>query len=108
MLAPEIQYGFDEYGLIWGYIFSPEARARAVDCPAALEWIAARKVDSDEFLWLHFSLSNASCLTWMHSNLDLPDTYYESLHESIGSTRLEQDDNALVSVIHDVRYRQVV
>ncbi len=36
------------------------------------------------------------------ANLELPEIFFESLHESIGSTRLELDEDGLVSVIHDV------
>jgi zinc transporter len=36
--------------------------------------------------------------------LQLPEGYYESLRESVGSTRLEQAGDALVAVIHDVLF----
>ncbi|MCX6140578.1 MAG: transporter [Candidatus Kapabacteria bacterium] len=104
MVVPDVQYGSDAHGLVWGYLFTPDSPARALDSVAAVQWLQSRQEDSTEFLWLHFSLSNASCLTWMKANLELPDIYFESLHESIGSTRLEFDANALVSVIHDVPY----
>jgi zinc transporter len=104
MVAPEVQYGSDEHGLVWGYVFTPNSPAIALDSKAAALWMRSRSAESSDFLWLHFSLSNASCLTWMKANLDLPEIFFESLHESIGSTRLEQDENALVSVIHDVPY----
>lgn len=40
----------------------------------------------------------------MRELLTLPDTFHESLRETVGSTRLEQDGDALVAVVHDVLY----
>lgn len=34
----------------------------------------------------------------------MPDGFYESLHQTVGSTRLEQEGDALVAVIHDVLF----
>jgi len=104
MTVSDTQYGSDESGLVWGYAFTPDAPAVAIDADLALLWLQSRHPDSKEFLWLHFSLSNASCLTWLKANLELPEIFFESLHESIGSTRLELDEDGLVSVIHDVPY----
>src|SRR5262249_50989270 len=55
-------------------------------------------------VWLHFSLSNAASERWMQQHLQLPDSFYELLRESVGSTRLEMEDEALVAVIHDVLF----
>ena len=104
MTVPDAQYGSDEFGLVWGYAFTSEAPAVAIDTDHALLWLQSLKPESKDFLWLHFSLSNASVLTWLKANLELPEIFFESLHESIGSTRLELDENGLVAVIHDVPY----
>jgi zinc transporter len=40
----------------------------------------------------------------MQSHLQLPQAFYDSLHEAVPSTRLEQDESSLVAVIHDVHY----
>lgn len=58
----------------------------------------------NDFLWLHFSLSNAACESWLRRYLTLPDTFYESLNSDIDATHLEQDGDALVARIHDVLY----
>jgi hypothetical protein len=36
--------------------------------------------------------------------LTLPDAFHESLHSAVGSTRLKQDGDALVALIHDVLF----
>src|SRR4030095_2774034 len=58
----------------------------------------------DEFLWLHFSLSNAASEPWLRRYVTLPDTFYESLHSDIDCTHLEQDADALVARVHDVLF----
>jgi zinc transporter len=58
----------------------------------------------NEFLWLHLSLSNTASERWMRNHLSLPDAFYQSLHEQISSTRVEQEDAALTAVIHDVLF----
>src|SRR4030095_1600217 len=58
----------------------------------------------DEFLWLHFSLSNAASEPWLRRYVTLPDTFYESLHSDLDCTHLEQDADALVARIHDVLF----
>src|SRR6478752_1158947 len=101
--ALESRYGSDQHGLVWGYRFAPGRAARAIDSAGAAEWLAAKEAP-DTFLWLHFSLSNAGAENWMRTHLGLPDSFHEALHESVGSTRLEQEGNSLVAVIHDVLF----
>lgn len=100
MTVAEPVYGSDEHGLVWGYHFAP---GRAAE-PVTLETAAAilSSPASDEFLWLHFSLSNAGAEPWMRRGLRLPDTFFEFLRSQVGSTRLEQDGETLVALIHDV------
>src|ERR1700741_2638674 len=101
----ELSYGSDRDGLVWGYLLQPGQPARAVDAAAAAAWLAApAAAPPDPFLWLHFSLSNAASERWLRANLALPGAFHESLHETVHSTRLEQDDQALVAVIHDVTF----
>jgi zinc transporter len=75
-----------------------------VDCDAAAQLLGAPARGSDWFLWLHFSLSNAASERWLRQNLTLPEAFHESLHQAVGSTRLEQDGDALLAVIHDVLF----
>jgi zinc transporter len=99
----EATYGSDKHGLVWGYLFAPGQPPAHVDSDAAAEWLAASpRSPQNSFLWLHFALSNAASERWLRSHLTLPDTFYEFLgSNSIGSTRLEQDGDALVAVVHD-------
>jgi len=107
--APSIHaeslYGSDGSGLIWGYYFVRGQPAQLVDSSAVVALLT--RVDhasTDAFLWLHYSLANAGCERWLHEHLSLPEAFYESLHERTSATRLEQEDDTLVAVIHDVMF----
>jgi zinc transporter len=75
-----------------------------VDCDAAAQVLGRPGLSSGWFLWLRFSLSNAASERWLRQNLTLPEVFHESLHEAVGSTRLEQDGDSLLAVIHDVLF----
>lgn len=102
----EIGYGSDKQGLVWAYLFEPEAAATPIGCEAALEFLRSPPAGNgpSAFVWLHFSLSNANAERWMRQSLTLPEAFYDSLRERVGSTRLELEDEALVAVIHDVLF----
>jgi zinc transporter len=103
--TPEITYGSDKNGLVWAYQFAAGAPPREISSDAVAEWLAApAAADTASFVWLHFSLSNTGAERWLRQSLQLPDSFYESLRESVGSTRLEQAGDALVAVIHDVMF----
>jgi zinc transporter len=98
-------YGSDQGGMVWGFMFAPDRPPHLVDCDAAADLLAGRSgPGSDWFLWLHFSLSNAASERWLRQNLSLPVAFHESLHETVGSTRLEQAGDSLLAVIHDVLF----
>lgn len=95
----------DQAGPIWGYHFVPNKPARPITSEEAVKFLTTP--DSglpDEFLWLHFSLSNVASDSWLRRYLTLPDTFYESLNSDVDATHLEQDGDALVARIHDVLY----
>src|SRR6266699_2352802 len=97
--------GSDQDGPIWGYHFVPNQPARSITSEAAVQFLtAAGPGMPNEFLWLHFSLSNVASEPWMRRYLTLPDTFYESLRSEIDATHLEQDADALVARIHDVLF----
>lgn len=98
-------YGSDQHGLVWGYHFVGKQPAQPITSESAMAlWAELDPRTPDHFLWLHFSLSNAACESWLRQNLTLPDSFYDSLHSEVGATRLEQDADALVAVIHDVLF----
>lgn len=102
---PDPTYGSDEHGLVWGFRFRPGQAAQPITAATAAELLAAADSRSrQEFFWLHFSLANTASETWLQQNLNLPETFYDSLHSELGSTRLEQDAGALVAVIYDVLF----
>src|SRR5712672_1094640 len=97
--------GTDQDGPIWGYHFVPNQPARSITSEAAVQFLTAPgPAPPDEFLWLHFSLSNVACEPWLRRYLTLPDTFYESLHSDVDSTHLEQDADSLVARVHDVLF----
>jgi zinc transporter len=92
-------------GPIWGYHFAPNQPARSITSEEAVKFLTAPgPALPNEFLWLHFSLSNVASEPWLRRYLTLPDTFYESLNSGIDATHLEQDGDALVARIHDVLY----
>jgi zinc transporter len=102
--AADSGYGSDKNGLVWGYVFSPGQPARDIDATTAAEFLAQPASAAEPgFLWLHFSLANAATERWLRGNLRLPELFFESLHDDAASTRIEQEDSALVALIHDVR-----
>jgi zinc transporter len=97
--------GSNEDGPIWGYHFVPNQPAQPITSEAAVQFLTAPTPSPpDEFIWLHFSLSNAASEPWLRRYLTLPDTFYESLHSDVDSTHLEQDADSLVARIHDVLF----
>ena len=97
--------GSNEDGPIWGYHFVPNQPARPITSDAAVQFLTAPAPGlPDEFLWLHFSVSNVGSEPWLRRYLTLPDTFYESLHSDVDSTHLEQDADSLVARIHDVLF----
>jgi zinc transporter len=99
------EYGSDQTGLIYGYIFSPGQPGRPLDSSAALQWLARGPVDVDKgFVWLHFNLASAATENWLKDNLTLSDVFLEALHDGPRSTRVEYVDGTLIAVINDVHY----
>src|SRR5215510_7681802 len=95
----------EQDGPIWGYHFVPNQPARSITSEEAVTFLTAPGPGQpNEFLWLHFSLSNAASEPWLHRYLTLPDTFYESLKSDVDATHLEQDADALVARIHDVLF----
>src|SRR5882757_2124573 len=95
----------DQDGPIWGYHFVPNQPAQSITSEAAVEFLTAPGPPiPDEFLWLHFSLSNVASEPWLRRYLTLPDTFYESLQSDIDATHLEQDGDSLVARVHDVLF----
>lgn len=97
------QQDADMFGLVCGFHFSEGHRAREVDSAALLQVLSERELArGKEFLWLHLNLAHAGCERWMRSHLELPDEFYEALHEGSRSTRIEHVDDALLAVVNDV------
>jgi len=97
--------GSDQGGPVWGYHFFPNQPAKSITSEAAVEFLTAPALGiPNEFLWLHFSLSNVGSEPWLKKYLTLPDSFYESLHSDVDATHLEQEGDSLVARIHDVLF----
>jgi zinc transporter len=97
--------GPEQGGPIWGHHFAPNQAAQSITSEAAVAFLTAPGPGlPNEFLWLHFSLSNPASEPWLRRYLALPDTFYESLQSDVDATHLEQDGDALVARIHDVLF----
>jgi len=105
MLATATPYGSDKTGLIFGYLFAPDAGGRAVSSNEAVEWLARdRARRSGGFLWLHFDLTNVAAEKWLHEHLALSPAFFEAVHEGSRATRIDYADGALIAIVNDVLY----
>jgi zinc transporter len=103
--SPDATYGSDKNGLVWGYLMVPGQPPTPIESDLAAERLAAIQSAQDgSFLWLHFSLANAATDRWLRRHLSLPEGFFHSLGQQASSTRLEQEDEALVAVIHDALF----
>lgn len=91
----------DLFGLLYGFRFRPGGSGREVGSAEALGCLQQPDTPG-EFIWLHLNLAHASCERWMKANLDLPEEFFEALHEGSRSTRIEHIDSALLAVVNDV------
>ena len=97
--------GSDQDVPVWGYRFTANQPALSITSEAAVEFLTATGPRlTDEFIWLHFSLSNVASEPWLRRYLSLPDSFYESLRSDVDATHLEQDADSLVARIHDVLF----
>ena len=97
-------YESDISGLICAFRFTPDGPGAELD-PQTLEQRLADSANESEegdFLWLHMNLSQAGCVRWLRAHLELPDAFIAMLGEAAHSTRIEQQERALVAVFNDV------
>ncbi len=103
MQTEQFSYGSDLSGLICAYVFEPNRQGQTLHTKEALQWLQAHsEKGTDAFIWLHFNLSNVSAEKWLQQNLELPEEFYEALHEGSRSTRIELADHHLIAVVNDV------
>lgn len=95
-------YGPVEHGLICGYLFRQGGKGTPIDLAQAKQWL--EQSSDDGFVWLHFSLTDASAERWIQTNLPVPPEYFVALHEGSRSTRIEDAQDALIAVVNDVAY----
>jgi zinc transporter len=103
METSSFTYGSDASGLVWGFRFANGQPAQALDSDQALDWINKKaNLDGHEFIWLHFNLTNAACEKWLKAHADLPEEFFEALHQGSRSTRIDLAENTLIAVVNDV------
>lgn len=100
LTAPGFNYGSDDSGLVWGFLIGRDAAATPIGVHEALAWM--RDPQAEQFIWLHFNLSNTASERWLRTHAALADEFYETLHQGSRSTRIELADNALIAVVNDV------
>jgi zinc transporter len=93
----------DLIGLLYAFKFRPGQAAQLIDAETALEALTCGNV-ADEFYWLHFNLAHVGAERWMRAHLELPDAFFETLHEGSRSTRIETAETALLAVVNDVAF----
>lgn len=83
-------YGSDNSGLVWGFLIDPEAAGVPTAVPIgvadAVRWMAAPQ--PNQFIWLHFNLSNTASERWLRQHAGLADEFYATLHQGSRSTRI--------------------
>lgn len=103
MEAAGFMYGSDPSGLVWGFLFGRGSHAQIIDSATAIEWMQNYDPhDPEEFIWLHFNLSNIASEKWLKGHASLADEFYEILYQGSRSTRIEVAENTLIAVINDV------
>lgn len=95
-------YGSDHSGLIWGFLFERGAQVVQIDSQQAAEWLVQSDPPEEEFLWLHFNLSNTASEKWMTEHGNVAEEFVEALHDGSRSTRIELANDTLVAVVNDV------
>jgi zinc transporter len=98
METAEGEYGSDRKGLVWAFRFGADGGGTPFD-PGEQEILHGGSFD-----WLHASLSNRAAESWMRESLGLPEAFFGAMRDGISSTRIEQDDDSLVAVLHDMNF----
>ncbi len=92
----------DPTGLVWAYQWRADSEATPLAATGLEDALAAQAGGAPGMLWLHFNLSQASTERWLREHTPLPPEFYEALQQGSRSTRVEQVDDALITVINDV------
>ena len=91
--------GPDQDGPIWGYHFVPNQPAKSITSEAAVEFLTAPAPGTpNEFLWLHFSLSNVGSEPWLKKYLTLP-----GINPSVELLKKTKTSEWLVRVMNRIR-----
>lgn len=103
MSSIPFNYGPDQSGLVWAYQFAPERAALPLQSDEVTGFFKQfPALANNEFLWLHFNLSQSSTEKWLRENARLPTEFFEALHQGSRSTRIELTDESLIAVVNDV------
>lgn len=96
-------YGADQTGLVWGYRMHSAAPPEVINSTQLTTTLSDVTTRADAgFLWLHFNLSHASAERWLREHAKLPSEFFEALHQSSRSTRIELVDESMIAVVNDV------
>lgn len=105
-LTPATIYDTQISGLLYAFRFRPGQPGQELDSAGIQEALNQLGPDLGEpgqdFVWMHFNLSQAGCTHWLQQHLSIPGEFFDMLGEQVHSTRLERQDDALVAVFNDV------
>lgn len=99
------EFQLDQTGLVWAYRLNAPHTPVQVTADRLVAEIDAYRTAPDgdgSLLWMHFNLSQASTERWLRAHTPLPAEFFESLQQGSRSTRVEQVDDALLTVMNDV------
>ena len=98
-------FGAVDNALICGFVLAPGRAGRPIGLAEALSWLAlGAEQTAQEFIWLHFNLTDTTAEKWMQANLSLPPEFFEALREGSRSTRIEDASDNLIAVVNDVAF----
>lgn len=104
-------FGAVDNALICGFVLAPGRPGRPIGLAEALTWLGqiqqqpeGLESGADEFIWLHFNLTDTTAEKWMQANLSLPPEFFEALREGSRSTRIEDASDNLIAVVNDVAF----
>jgi zinc transporter len=100
----QTRYGADKGGLICGYRFAPDSAGVAIGLEDAVAWNHGPAAHAPGFVWLHFNLADAGAEAAIRTHFEVPEEFFEALHEGSRSTRIEDAHDTLVAVVNDVAF----
>lgn len=98
-----LTYGSDINGVVCAYWFDGTGANQPIEADQLNERLRAENLKQG-FVWLHMDLNVSHAESWLKQHLSLEDEFFDSLHQGLSSTKIDQADQQLLAVMNDVRY----